>query len=180
MRLPLLSDMTGAQDLTLEGGYRYSSYSLGFNTNTYKIGLEWTPIHDMRLRGSYNRAVRAPNLNELYTPATVGAGGTADPCWGANPTYTQAECAKTGVSAAQYGHIQVNPAAQINTKTGGNTDLQPEKADTYTFGAVFQPSFLPNFVLSVDYWNISIKDTIAIAAFDRRPPGVRYGRWHHV
>jgi outer membrane receptor protein involved in Fe transport len=160
MRLPLLSDMTGAQDLSLEGGYRYSSYSLGFNTNTYKIGLEWTPIHDIRLRGSYNRAVRAPNLDELYTPAAVGAGGTADPCWGANPTYTQAECAKTGVSASQYGHLQVNPAAQINTKTGGNSSLQPEKADTYSFGAVFQPSFLQNFVMSVDYWNISIKDTI--------------------
>jgi iron complex outermembrane recepter protein len=152
--------MTAAQDLTLEGGYRYSSYSLGFNTNTYKVGMEWTPIHDIRLRASYNRAVRAPNLNELYTPAAVGAGGTADPCWGTTPQYTPAECAKTGVSATQYGHLQTNPAAQINTKTGGNADLQPEKADTYSGGVVFQPSFLQNFVMSVDYWSISIDNTI--------------------
>jgi iron complex outermembrane recepter protein len=168
MRLPLLSDMTMAQDLSLEAGYRYSSYSLGFNTNTYKFGLEWTPIHDVRLRGSYNRAVRAPDLNELYTPATVGAGGTADPCWGpvganglVSSGYTPAECAKTGVSAGQYGHVEVNTAAQINTKTGGNANLEPEKADTYSAGVVFQPSFLQNFYMSVDYWNIVIQNTIS-------------------
>ena len=169
MRLPLLSDMTMAQDLSLEAGYRYSSYSLGFNTNTYKFGMEWTPIHDIRLRASYNRAVRAPDLNELYTPATVGAGGTADPCWGPKDPvtglvvsgYTQAECAKTGVSAGQYGHVEVNTAAQINTKTGGNADLQPEKADTYSAGIVFQPSFLQNFYMSVDYWDIVIQNTIS-------------------
>ena len=168
MRLPLLSDMTMAQDLSLEGGYRYSSYSLGFNTNTYKVGLEWTPIHDVRLRGSYNRAVRAPNLNELFTPATVGAGGNADPCWGqVDPAtglvasgYTPAECAKTGVSPQQYGHIQVNTATQTNTKVGGNPNLQPEKADTYTFGLVYQPTWLHNFVASVDYWNVTITNTI--------------------
>jgi iron complex outermembrane recepter protein len=167
VRVPLLSDMLLAQDLSFEGGYRYSSYTLGFNTNTYKLGLEWTPYHDLRVRGSYNRAVRAPNINELYTPATVGAGGTADPCWGPLGSdglvasgYTPAQCAKTGLDPALYGHVQVNSAAQINTSTGGNTQLQPEKADTYSFGAVFQPTFLPNFALSVDYWNIKISDTI--------------------
>ena len=160
MRLPLLSDMTMAQDLSLEAGYRYSSYSLGFNTNTYKVGMEWTPIHDVRLRASYNRAIRAPNLNELYTPPAVGAGGTADPCWGATPVYTQAECARTGVTPQQYGRLEVNTAAQINTQTSGNADLQPEKADTYSVGVVFQPTFLQNFYMSVDYWNIVINNTI--------------------
>jgi iron complex outermembrane recepter protein len=160
MRLPLIDEKPGAYLLSLDAGYRYSSYTEGFNTNTYKFGLEWAPIKDVRLRGGYNRAVRAPNLDELFEPAVVGAGGTADPCWGPAPTLSQAECANTHVAASQYGHIAVNPAAQINTQVGGNTALQPETADTYTMGVVFQPSFISNLVLSVDAFSIKIKDTI--------------------
>jgi outer membrane receptor protein involved in Fe transport len=160
LRLPLIDDKPGAYLLSLDGGYRYSSYTEGFNTNTYKLGLEWAPIKDIRLRGGYNRAVRAPNLGELFTPAVVGAGGTADPCWGANPTLSLQECENTHVTPAQYGHIGVNPAAQINTQVGGNADLQPETADTYTLGVVFQPTFISNLVLSVDAFSIKIKDTI--------------------
>ncbi|TLZ04745.1 MAG: TonB-dependent receptor [Gammaproteobacteria bacterium] len=167
-RLPLVDDKPGAYRLSLEAGYRYSSYSLGFDTNTYKIGLNWAPIEDVRLRGGYNRAVRAPNLDELYEPAVVGAGGTADPCWGPiNPAtgfvgsnLTPAQCASTGVTAAQYGHISVNPAAQINTLVGGNTTLVPETADTYTYGVVFQPRAIPNLVASLDAYDIKIKKTI--------------------
>lgn len=159
-RLPIVNDLPGAYNLSAEAGYRYSSYTLGFNTNTYKFGLEWSPIQDVRVRAGYNKAVRAPNIGELFTPAVVGAGGTADPCWGATPTLTQAQCANTGVTAAQYGHISVNPAAQINTQVGGNAGLQPEKADTYTFGIVVQPSIIPNLVASFDVFNIKIKQTI--------------------
>ncbi len=71
MRLPLASHQPGAEDLSIEGGYRYSKYSEGFDTNTYKFGVEWAPIRDVRLRGSYQRAVRAPNIGELYTPKAV-------------------------------------------------------------------------------------------------------------
>src|SRR5262249_8647348 len=118
VRLPILSDMPFAQNLTFDGGYRYSKYTLGGTPNTYKFGVEWAPIQDVKFRGSYNRAVRAPNINELFQPPVVGAGGTADPCWGPNPALTAAQCANTGVTAAQYGHILVNPAAQINTQVG--------------------------------------------------------------
>jgi len=159
-RLPIINDMPGAYNLSTDAGYRYSSYNLGFNTNTYKFGVEWAPVRDVRFRAGYNRAVRAPNINELYTPAVVGAGGTADPCWGTAPSLTQAQCANTGVTAAQYGHIGVNPAAQINTQVGGNAGLQPEIADTYTYGFVFQPSFIPNLVASLDFYSIKIKHTI--------------------
>jgi iron complex outermembrane receptor protein len=160
MRLPLIDEKPGAYQLSLDAGYRYSKYTSGFNTNTYKLGLEWAPIQDLRLRGGYNRAVRAPSIGDLYTPAVVGAGGTADPCWGATPTYTMAQCANTGVTAAEYGHILANPAAQINTSVGGNIDLKPEIADTYTFGFVLQPQAITNFVMSVDYYSIKIKNTI--------------------
>jgi iron complex outermembrane recepter protein len=171
MTLPIMDDKPGAYALSANAGYRYSSYTDGFDTNTYKFGLEWAPIRDIRFRGGYNRAIRAPSIEELYAPQTIGAGGTADPCWGAstnpaNPTagtvngHTFAFCANTGVTAAEFGHILANPAAQINTSVGGNQSLTPEKADTYTAGFVLQPSFLPNFVASVDYYDIKIQNTI--------------------
>jgi iron complex outermembrane recepter protein len=165
MTLPIMDDKPGAYALSANAGYRYSSYTDGFDTNTYKFGVEWAPIRDIRLRGGYNRAIRAPSIEELYAPATIGAGGTADPCWGAAVGglvngHTLAFCENTGVTPAEFGHILANPAAQINTSVGGNQNLTPEKADTYTAGFVFQPSFLPNFVASVDYYDIKIQNTI--------------------
>jgi iron complex outermembrane receptor protein len=159
-RLPIINDMPFAYSLSADAGYRYSNYTLGGTTNTYKFGLEWSPIHDVRLRGGYNRAVRAPNLDELFEPAVVGAGGTADPCWGPTPVLSQAQCALTGVTAQQYGHILANPAAQINTQVGGNIALKPEIADTYTFGMVLQPDIVPNLVASFDVFYIKVKETI--------------------
>ena len=158
--LPLIDEKPGAYNLSAEGGFRYSSYTQGFTTNTYKFGVEWAPIQDMRFRGSYNRAVRAPNIGELYGPSVIGAGGTADPCWGPTPAYTLAQCQNTGVTAAQYGNITTNPAAQINTQQGGNITLKPETADSYSFGVVIQPQSVQGLIVSLDYFSIKIKDTI--------------------
>ncbi|TLY95439.1 MAG: TonB-dependent receptor [Gammaproteobacteria bacterium] len=160
MRLPLLDEKPGAYLLSLNAGYRYSSYTLGFNTNTYKLGLEWAPVQDVRIRGGYNRAVRAPSIGELFQPAAVGSGGTADACWGSTPVYSLAQCERTGVTPAQYGNILANPAAQINTQTAGTSTLVPEVADTYTFGIVFQPQSIPGLVASVDAFNIKIEQGI--------------------
>ncbi|MBV9620158.1 MAG: TonB-dependent receptor [Gammaproteobacteria bacterium] len=159
-RVPIMEHAPGADELNLEAGYRYSDYSEGFKTNTYKVGLEWAPVHALRLRGSYQRAVRAPNILELYLPAAVVLDGTTDPCAGATPVPSAAQCAAAGVSAAQYGHIAPNAAAQYNGFTGGNPNLQPEKSDTYSVGFIFQPTFVANLMLSVDYYNIKVKDTI--------------------
>ncbi len=161
MKMPLIDEKPGAYLLSVEAGYRYSTYTSGFNTNTYKFGVEWAPIKDVRLRGGYNRAIRAPSIGDLYTPAVIGSGGTADPCWGSTPAYSAAQCARTGVTAAQYGNILANPAAQINTSTGGNIGLKPEIADTYSLGVVFQPQALPNFVTTLDYYDIKIDKTIS-------------------
>jgi iron complex outermembrane receptor protein len=168
MRLPIINDMPFAYSLSADAGYRYSKYTLGGTTNTYKFGVEWAPIQDIRFRGSYNRAVRAPNINELFQPPVVGAGGTADPCWGPIDPATglvasglsPGQCASTGVTAAEYGHILTNPAAQINTQVGGNIALKPEIADTYTVGFVAQPQIIPNLVASVDVYYIKVKNTI--------------------
>ena len=160
--LPILEDMPGAHRLDTDAGYRYSSYSEGFKTNTFNLGLEWSPIQDVRLRGSFARAVRAPNIVELFGTAAVGLDGsyTADPCSGTTPTFTAAQCAKTGVTAAQYGHIVANPAGQYNGLLGGNTALQPETALTKSFGVGYQPAFLPNFRVQIDYYDINVENVI--------------------
>ncbi len=80
MRLPIAQHQPFAEDLSLDAGYRYSKYSEGFDTNTYKIGAEWAPMRDIRFRGGYQRAVRAPNVGELFIPQAVGLDGSIDPC----------------------------------------------------------------------------------------------------
>jgi iron complex outermembrane recepter protein len=166
LRMPIASHQPFADDLSLEAGYRYSKYSEGFDTNTYKIGLDWAPVRDVRLRASYQRAVRAPNIGELYAPDTVDLDGSQDPCSGPTPTASQKACALTGVTAAQYGHIPSNPAAQYNGFQGGNPHLTPEVADTYTLGLVLQPRVVPNLTVSADYFDIKINNVIAFVGGD--------------
>jgi iron complex outermembrane receptor protein len=169
LRMPLVTDHPGAEDLSIEGGYRYSNYTEGFTTNTYKIGLEWAPVKDIRFRGGFNRAVRAPNIGELFTPQTVGLDGSTDNCAaplkaGSTTTlttgYTFAQCALSGVTAAEFGNIAPNTANQYNGLLGGNPSLAPEVADTYTAGFVLTPRALPNFSFSMDYFDIKIADVI--------------------
>jgi outer membrane receptor protein involved in Fe transport len=160
VRVPLADDKPFAKSLAFETGYRYSDYNLGFNTSTYKFGLEWSPVQDVRLRGSWARAVRAPNTLELFQPRFIGLGGTADLCGGPSPTLSLAQCAAQGVTAAQYGNIDKNPASQYNSYLGGDPTLKPEKATTKSFGIGFTPSFLPGFRVQVDYFDIKIEDVI--------------------
>jgi outer membrane receptor protein involved in Fe transport len=153
---------------TITGGYRYSNYHVAgnsFNTDTYKLQAELAPIPDIRFRGSYNRAVRAPNIVELFFPTSLGLSGSVDPCAGSTPTGTQAQCALTGVSAGQFGSITPNPANQYNGLFGGNPNLTPEKADTWTAGVILQPRFVPGLALTADYFNIKVKNLIGSPSF---------------
>jgi iron complex outermembrane recepter protein len=161
-RMPLIEDKPFAQSLDMETGYRYSSYNLGFKTNTYKFGVDWSPVHDLRLRGSFARAVRAPNVVELFTPAAIGIDGTysADPCAGPSPAFSAAQCARTGVTAAQYGHVETSPGSQYNGLLSGSTTLKAETALTSSFGIGWTPSFVPGLRVQVDYYNIKIEGVI--------------------
>lgn len=161
LQVPLVQDRPWIQSLSTDLGYRYSDYSTGKTTNTYKANGQWTPVTGIKFRGGYSRAVRHANINELYSPTSIGLFAGTDPCAGASPTATAAQCANSGVSAAQYTHVPASPAQQYNTFGGGNPNLNPEKADTFTIGAVFQPEQVPNLLFSVDYWNIEVKDAIA-------------------
>jgi iron complex outermembrane receptor protein len=158
--------------LQVSAGYRYSNYKVdgagvqnSFNTKTYKAGIEFAPIRDIRFRAAYNRAVRAPNIVELFFPQSLGLSGPVDPCAGATPSATAAQCALTGVTAAQYGNISPNPANQYNALFGGNALLTPEKADTITAGVVVQPRFIPGLALTADYFDIKVKNLIGTSSF---------------
>lgn len=167
-RLPLIEGMTAADSVSVEAGYRYSDYNIGFNTDTYKIGVDWAPISAVRLRASFQQAVRSPSVGELFSPATVLLDGTDDPCDGTpgdglsdGPTATLEQCLLTGMTPEQYGNVPENPAAQYNGLLGGNPDVQPEESDTVSFGVVFQPGFAPGLYVSLDYFDIKVDDAIS-------------------
>lgn len=175
LRVPIVEEGF-IHEFALELGYRYSDYGVldrSFSTDTYKVAAFFSPIRDIRFRGGYNRAVRAPNIIDLFAAQRVALDGTTDPCAGpstnaANPTAgtigaggpTFAQCQRTGVTAAQFGNITPNPAAQYNGFIGGNPDLTPEIADTITVGVVVQPRFIPRLAITVDWFDIDVADAI--------------------
>jgi len=164
LRVPLVEDVPFVQSLSLNGSYRFSDYSdpIDETTNTYGIGLDWAPIDSLKFRGSYQRAVRAPNVIELFAAQGLGLyDNDEDPCAGATPTRSLAECQRTGVTAAQYGTILDNPAGQYNALFGGNLGLDPETSDSYTAGIVFTPTFVDGLSVTVDYFSITVEDVIA-------------------
>jgi outer membrane receptor protein involved in Fe transport len=165
---PLIEDKPFFESLTLEAGIRYSDYSIqgagGYNTTTWKAGGSWEPGAGVKFRGNYSHAVRAPNIGELFTPTSVGLTNLGiDPCAGAAPVGNanlRAVCIAQGAPAGTIGSITNPTAAQANITTGGNLNLQPEKANTWTLGLVWQPDFLPRFNMSVDYYNIKVTDVL--------------------
>ncbi len=157
--IPLVQGVGGAENLTLDVAYRYSDYSTSGGASTYRAGLDWQPVEMVRMRAGFNRAVRAPNVAELFSAQSLGLWSGVDPCATAAPVYTAAQCANLGVSAAQYGNITASPAGQYNGIFGGNPLLDPEEADTLTVGFVLDP--MDTMTISVDYWNIEIDDTIS-------------------
>jgi iron complex outermembrane receptor protein len=161
-RVPIMQDKPFVHDLDLDAGYRFSSYSTAGTTQTYKFELQYAPTEDIRLRYSYDRAERAPNLNELYVPQAYGQQSFLgiDPCAGATPTATLAQCEHTGVTPAQYGTITQCISGQCGQVIGGNPKLKPEQADTYSVGITLTPTFLPGFSGSVDYYHIAFFDLI--------------------
>lgn len=159
IKVPIVEGKPFFQDLEFDGGYRYSSYSTAGANTSYKYGLEWAPIDDFKFRALQQKAVRAPNLSELYTPDSIGAFTGSDPCAvGNHPTGNEeALCLATGASATQ-GDC---PAAQCQELVGGSTALKPEIAKTNTYGVVFTPQFLDGFTATVDYYNIKLTGAVA-------------------
>ncbi|MDR9453081.1 MAG: TonB-dependent receptor [Wenzhouxiangella sp.] len=175
-QLPLVTGRAGIENLSIGGAYRYSDYTVDgagssneFDTDTYHVFLNYSPTQSLRLRAQYQRAVRAPNVVELFTPQgtnlpnlTQGTNGLYDPCASQGdiePAASAAACANTGVTAAQYGNVPDVISGQTQSITGGNPLLDPEVSDTYTYGVIFTPT--NNLSFSVDYFDIEVNDAVA-------------------
>lgn len=171
--IPLLSDAPFAKYLGLEAAARYSDYSTAGTNWTYKISGDWRPIEDLRIRGGYSTAVRAPNIGELFDPGSETFRNFVDPCafggmGGAsadgNTVYDEQSATVQANCATIPGTATLDPAG-INIRSAGglsagNPNLEPEKAKTWTIGAVYSPSFVPGLNITVDYFDIKINNAI--------------------
>ena len=167
VRVPIAHDLPGVHDLTMDTGYRYSDYNTTGTTNTYKFEVQYAPIQDARLRFSFDRAVRAPNLIELFVAPSYGQENVVgtDPCAGV-PSATLVQCMHTGLTAAQYGNgttannITQCVSGQCGQVIVGNSQLTPEVAKTWSLGLSFTPVELPGLTASVDYYHIRLENQV--------------------
>jgi len=132
---PLATDIAFARSLELNAAVRATDYSTSGFVMTWKAGVTWSPVDDLRFRVTRSRDIRAPNLSEYFAAGTSNTNNVIDP-------------------------FNNNTSSQYTGFLTGNPGLDPEKADTLGLGVVFQPGFFPGFSTSVDYYNIDIKDAI--------------------
>lgn len=171
--LPLLADVPFVNELTIEGAARVSDYSTAEDpVYAYNAGLIYSPTPGLRLRASYARAVRAPNIGDLFsTQSETFLNGLVDPCSqqaiidSGNPNRA-ARCAEAGIPTTIVVNGETRP--WVNTSQSGisgfnqgNPDLLPETSDSWTFGGVFEPTFLRGLSFSVDYYDIKVSNVIS-------------------
>jgi iron complex outermembrane receptor protein len=168
LRLPLVKDVTAIKNLTANAAFRYSDYSLSGigSASTYLGGLEWQVNDSLAFRGQYQRAIRAPNMAELFGGLRRSVETATDPCSSKQPASQQTAdvrsvCEATGVPASQVFTAGVQPNTIIPADFGGNPNVGEEVSDTRTVGVVFSPSALPKLRMSLDYFNIDLDGAIA-------------------
>jgi iron complex outermembrane receptor protein len=168
VRVPLIHNTPFIDSLVANGAFRYSKYSLSGvgGVWTYLGGLDWRVNSDLAFRGQYQRAIRAPNVGELFGGINRVVGVANDPCSNRGPVAQQtaavrAVCVATGVPAANVFTAAVQPNNIIPADFGGNPNLGAESSDTYTVGAVITPHMVPRLYLSVDYFNITLDGAVS-------------------
>ena len=177
--VPLLAPEWGVGDLELTLGGRMADYNTVGATWAYKVDGTYQPIPSLLLRGGYQRAVRAPNIAELFSPQSLGFGGigspgdnttAGDPCdvrssfrRGPNAAAVQALCLAQGLPQAIIGSYN-QPSTQAEILTGGNPDLKEETSDSYTAGVVWSPPvdqpLFRRFQVAVDWYRIELDDVV--------------------
>jgi outer membrane receptor protein involved in Fe transport len=176
--VPLVKDAPFVRELGIGGAFRYSDYSVTGSVTSYEGDVRWRPIDSLMIRGSYQRAVRAPNIGELFSPATgvqiqfgTPPASVGDPCdvrsiarTGANGAQVRNLCLAQGIPVAAIDSYQF-PTTATAGMISGNRSLTPEKANTYNIGFIWNSrmssAWLSGLSLSVDYYNIKIQDVIS-------------------
>jgi iron complex outermembrane receptor protein len=165
--IPLLRERPFFEELSFGAAGRYADYSTIGGSFTWNVNGVWAPVRDIRFRGSYSKAIRAPNIFELFSPEQGAVFRPLDPCdqneinaaiarGDPNAQNRLTNCRADGIPEGYEDPL----TARFNGVTGGNPNLSEEKATTWTVGAVVQPSFVRGLTLSADYYSIRITDAI--------------------
>ncbi len=172
LNVPLLRDLPFADILQFGAAIRLSDYSTVGNTTTWKVDGTWGPVRDIRFRGTYSEAVRAPNITELFAPENGTFAFIDDPCDPTNlpegTSFRQANCTALltglGINPATFSPTS-DPRATVSLpgRAGGNPNLDEEEARTWTAGVVLRPRFLPGFVATFDWYDIKLRNAISTA-----------------
>jgi len=162
IRIPLLKDMPFADELSVSGAGRVSDYNGASGTVwTYNVGADYAPFQDLRFRIGYGKAVRTPNVSETGFPAVPNfAPGFLDPCASGNIANNPNRRANCTADLGPLLSSLPNVGYSLPIISGSNPNLKPEVSKSLTFGGVFQPSFVPGFTLSVDYYDIKVSNVI--------------------
>lgn len=175
LRLPILADAAFAHELSLGGALRFSDYSTIGSTATWNVNAIYAPVADLSFRATLSQSVRAPTIGELYMPQNALFSLIEDPCGldriGAGPANRRANCI-AALAALEIDAGDFNPNADANSPAGrrlqgltkGNENLAPEKAKSWTAGVVLQPKAMPNFSLSLDWYDINLRQAIQTAS----------------
>lgn len=139
--VPLAKGVPMAHDLELNGAIRYADYSSSGGATTWKVGLNYSPVPDIRFRGTISRDIRAANLYELYAGPNQVINSVLDSRPAPTPT-------------------PAGTSYNVRQLSGGNANLTPERADTKSFGVVLRPSIIPGLSMSLDYYKIKIDNAI--------------------
>lgn len=175
LNVPVLADMTGAKELSLSLASRYSDYSTFGDTTNSKVGIKWKPVDALLVRATWSEGFRAPTINNLYGGGSQSfVTGFIDPCdsvYGvAKGTARCLQDVPADYRQLQQGFVPTTgPAAQtpVPFNSGSNPLLQPETSETKTVGFVYNPEFLTDLTVIVDYWNITIEDTMVTDSANR-------------
>lgn len=175
LRAPILSDAPFAHRLEVGAALRLSDYSTIGRTTTWKVDGLWSPVRDITLRGSWSEAVRAPNITEQFAPTTGGFSFLSDPCSPLNidngTQFRAANCealiSGLGVNFDDFDFdSSPQAAANLPGRVTGNRGLREETARTWTAGAVFRPGFVPRLSISVDWYDIRLRNAINTATLE--------------
>ncbi|MBI5071172.1 MAG: TonB-dependent receptor [Deltaproteobacteria bacterium] len=166
LSIPVVSGQPLAESLEVTAALRVADFSNFGSNTTYKVGARWSPIRDVTVRGTYSTAFRAPSIGELYLGASDNFPSISDPCSGltgfdatGNPVFSPlpADLAARCGGAANNHDVR----SQIRTRNGGLPTLRPEKADIFTVGLVFEPRAVKNLSVTLDYYNLDIRQSIS-------------------
>ncbi|TXG81939.1 MAG: TonB-dependent receptor [Sphingomonadales bacterium] len=167
VRVPIVKDAPFFYNLEVNAAARYSDYTLDAvgGVVSWAAGATWAPVKDISFRAQYQKATRAPNVQELFGGTAQGFPPATDPCSAGGSDQSaavRAVCEATGVPAANVFTAGLQQATQIEGLFGGNPNLEEETSDTYTVGAVIRPRWIPGLNIKVDYYNIQLDNAISV------------------